>query len=173
MTLPDGRTVQVRTIGRDDAPRLVQAFERLSEESRYRRFLGPRDHLETEMVDYLTRVDHHAHEAMVALDEAGDIVGVARFICSPEDPRSAEVAVTVIDDWQSDGVGTVLMRHLVRRARALEVVRLTGDVLYENLKMHQLLRDFGSLQITRREAGVETFSLQIGDGEGDNHPSPA
>lgn len=163
MALPDGRTVRVRPIRHDDAPRLVQAFERLSDESRYRRFLSPTDHLTTGMVEYLTSVDHLVHEALVALDESGAIVGVARFIRSQDEPWTAEVAVTVVDDWQSDGVGTVLMEQLIHRARELDIARLTGDVLSENLKMHQLLRDFGPLQIINREAGVESFSLPIGD----------
>ena len=119
VTLPDGRRVRVRPIRHEDAPLLLQAFERLSATSRYQRFLGPTDRLSTPMVDYLTSIDHELHEALVAVDESGEIVGVARFIRSLEDTRAAEVAVTVIDDWQSDGVGTVLMERLIPRAREL------------------------------------------------------
>lgn len=135
VTLADHRSVRVRPIRHDDAPLLLQAFERLGDESRYRRFLGPRDHLSTGMVDYLTSVDHDLHEALVAEDGSGGIVGVARFIRSHEHPQTAEVAVTVIDDWQSDGVGTVLMEQLIQRARELGITSFTGDVQCENFSL--------------------------------------
>ena len=70
------------------------------------------------MVRYLTDVDHHDHEAVVALDAATDEgVGVARYVRDPERPTRAEAAVTVTDDWQGRGLGTLLLELLAVRAR--------------------------------------------------------
>lgn len=79
----------------------------MSPESRYRRFLAARDRLSEAELDYLTRVDHHDHEALVALVlETQEGVGLARFVRLPEDPEDAEVAIAVADAWQRRGVGT-------------------------------------------------------------------
>ena len=63
-----------------DRELLLRGFERLVPESRYRRFLPPMPALSEQMVRYLTEVDHHDHEAIIAVDEdTGDGLGVARY----------------------------------------------------------------------------------------------
>jgi GNAT superfamily N-acetyltransferase len=70
------------------------------------------------MVRYLTEIDHHDHEAIIALDEqTGEGIGVARYVRDQERPEVAEVAVTVIDDWQGRGLGTLLLEVISARAR--------------------------------------------------------
>src|SRR5215218_1571067 len=80
LTLRDGARVRVRPIGPGDRDALVAAFDRLSPESRYRRFFGPVNELSPQVLDYLSRVDHVDHEALVALDDEGAIVAVARYV---------------------------------------------------------------------------------------------
>jgi hypothetical protein len=63
-------SVAVRPIEPGDKAGLAAAFERLSDESRYRRFLSPHGRLSQAELRYLTEVDHHDHEALVALDPA-------------------------------------------------------------------------------------------------------
>jgi hypothetical protein len=103
VTLRDGARVTVRPIRPQDAAALRAGFERLSEQSRYRRFLSPMQDLSGSMLRYLTEVDHHDHEALIAVGAEGTLVGVARSVRSHGDPQVAEAAVTVADDWQ--GVG--------------------------------------------------------------------
>jgi GNAT superfamily N-acetyltransferase len=63
-------------------------------------------------------VDHHDHEAIIALDPlTGEGVGVARYVRAGADPEVAEVAVTVVDDWQGRGLGRALLERLAARAR--------------------------------------------------------
>ena len=74
--LRDGSKVRVRQGHSSDRELLLRGFERLSEESRYRRFLAPMPELSESMIRYLTEVDHHDHEALIALDErTGEGVG--------------------------------------------------------------------------------------------------
>ena len=108
---------------------------------------------------YLTEIDHHDHEALVAVDgETGDGVGVARYVRSAEDGESAEAAVAVVDDWQGRGLGHLLLERLVERAREEGVRRFTALVQAENRPAIALLERFGR---TRRSVASGEMVLEI------------
>ena len=144
MTLRDGVRVQLRPIARDDRARLLASFERLSDESRYRRFFSPKSTLSAAELDYFVDVDHKDREAIVAIEPAsGDLLGVARYIRSPADGDVAEVAVTVVDDWQGRGLGRALTDGLASRARHERVRRFRATVLCENRRALALFERAG------------------------------
>lgn len=152
----------IRPLHRDDRGRLNEFFERLSEESRYRRFLSPMEELSSAQLDYLTQLDHHDHEAVVAVDRASDaLVGVARYVRSPTDPDEAEVAVTVADDRQGQGLGTRLLRALVDRAREEGVSRFDAFMLADNVRMRGLLEEVGPIERASVEAGTIELKLPL------------
>src|SRR5207244_7477375 len=116
--LRDGSTVLIRQVRGTDAPLLADGFARLSARSRQMRFLGPKKMLSAAELRYLTQVDHHDHEAIGALSPAeGRGVGVARYIRDADDPRAAEIAVTIADHWQGRGLGPDLLARLSERSR--------------------------------------------------------
>jgi GNAT superfamily N-acetyltransferase len=154
-TLRDGSRVEIRPVRRSDAELLLRGFERLSEESRYRRFLCSMPELSEAMVRYLTDVDHHDHEAVVALDPAtGEGVGVARYVRDGDRRERAEAAVTVIDDWQGRGLGTLLLELLAVRAREEGIDRFTALMLASNDEMMELLQSLGPVRVMDREVGT-------------------
>ena len=111
--------------------------------------------LSESMVRYLTTVDHHDHEALVALDpETGEGVGVARYVRDADDEKRAEAAVTVIDDWQGRGLGTLLLELLAARAREEGITRFTALMLASNDEMMELLDSLGPVRIIDREAAT-------------------
>ena len=55
----------------------------------------------------------------------------------------AEIAFVVIDDYQGQGVGTLLMRHLAVIARAAGLRELIAEVLPENAAMRKVFSKFG------------------------------
>ena len=86
--LRDGASIRVRPIEPGDKPQLQRGFERLSQDSVYKRFLSPLTELRPMDLIYLTEVDHHDHEALIAFDEqTGEPVGVARYVRSATAPR--------------------------------------------------------------------------------------
>jgi hypothetical protein len=84
LSLGDGGVVDVRPLGRHDRAALAEAFARLSPDSRYLRFSTPKPHLTERELDYLVDVDHHAHEALLAIDPVTRRgVAVVRYVRVP------------------------------------------------------------------------------------------
>ena len=120
MTLADGARLRVRPIVPADRGPLAEAFARLSDQSRHRRFLGPKPRLTARELEYLTEIDHVTHEALVAIDEStGQIVGVGRYATGPGGGTVADMALAVADAWQRRGIGHGLAVRLAR-ARAAQ-----------------------------------------------------
>ena len=152
--LRDGARITIRAIEPEDRDDLAAGFQRLSDESRYRRFFGPMKELSERDLDRLTRVDHRDHEALVAVDEAtGDGVGVARYVRT--EPDVAEPAVVVADDWQHRGVGSRLLEALSARAVEEGVVSFRAPVLAQNHDAISLLHHMGETSTTRLGREVE------------------
>jgi GNAT superfamily N-acetyltransferase len=150
--LRDGSRVRIRPIAPSDRAALAAGFARLSPESRFRRFLSPKKELSEQDLDELTQIDHHDHEALVALEAATDEgLGVARFVRTGAD--RAEPAVAVADDWQGRGLGTLLIDALAERAYAEGVRTFRATVLATNARAIGLLEALGETTVTR--AGTE------------------
>lgn len=143
-----GTPVALRRVQPRDSELLLRGFERLSPESRYRRFFGHKSALSPEEVRYLTDCDGPDHFAIAAVIERPDGseegAGVARFIRLPQDPRAAEGSITVIDAFQRRGLGSLLARRLLAAAAEQGVDRLEFLVLSENEPMLVLLRKLGA-----------------------------
>ena len=156
--LRDESWVGIRPIEGSDKDALLAGFNRLSDESRYKRFLTSMDTLTPSQLAYLTDVDHHDHEALVALDLAGGgLVGVGRYV--REDGDRAEAAVTVADDWQGRGLGSALTRVLAGRAIEEGIARFTALLLAQNNEMFGLLEAVGEVEV--RENQGETLQVEV------------
>ena len=133
VTTSGGVELSIRQVRPDDKRLIAEGIERLSPESRYRRFFRPLDRLSERDLVYLTEIDHTDHEALAAIDpETGALVGVARYVRGAE-PHLAEVSVAVGDPWQRRGVATALLERLVERAREAQITHFVALVLDENV----------------------------------------
>jgi RimJ/RimL family protein N-acetyltransferase len=135
--------IRVRPIDWRDRDAFSAWFGRLSDESRRRRFLGPKPRLSGRELTYLTEVDHVSHTALVAVDDAGQMIGEARYATSQPGDRIADFAVTVADEWQGRGVGTRLASRVIEAARANGMTRLTAMTLWDNTAAIALLHRLG------------------------------
>jgi GNAT superfamily N-acetyltransferase len=151
----------VRSIQPDDKDASQGAIARLSEQSRYQRFMSSINELSESQLRYLTEVDHHDHEALIAFDgKSGLGVGVGRCV-RLDDGTSAEAAVTVVDDWQGRGLGTALCRLLAERAREVGIERFTALLLATNDRMHDVLASLGPASVISRDAGTVEVEVAI------------
>jgi GNAT superfamily N-acetyltransferase len=148
-TLRDGRRVEIRAFRPDDQAAMLAAVARTSAHSLYRRFFAvKRDFSEREM-NFFMNVDFINHAALVAVvDEGGRpvIVGGGRYVVV--ELGKAEVAFAVVDQYQGQGIGAALMRHLILMARAAGLQELIAEVLCENRPMLKVFEKSG-LQMTR------------------------
>jgi GNAT superfamily N-acetyltransferase len=148
--LADGSRVTIRPVDPGDKPLIAAAFEELSEQSRYRRFFTPQRALDERQLAYLTEVNHHDHEALLAIDgRTGSCAAVARFV--RVGAEVAEPAVVVADRWQRRGLGTELIERLAERARSEGIARFSAIVLAENRDAIRLAKRLG--EITREDDG--------------------
>lgn len=160
----DGRPYLVRPIRGEDAERLQEFMRGLSEESRYFRFISSLRELPPRMLVRYTQIDYDRELAMVAVvpseqsaakqsagveggshdgaEACGSIIGVARFLLNDE-RDSCEFAVAIADDYQAQGLGSTLMRSIIRVARFRGYERMIGYVLAINAPMLALMRRLG------------------------------
>jgi RimJ/RimL family protein N-acetyltransferase len=143
--LRDGRRVRLREIRPEDREEVRQAFDQLSSESRYTRFMSSVRELSPQMLDRAVRRQTERELALVAETDAPDgidIVADARYYVN-SDGESCECAVIVADDWQRVGLASRLMRELIQGARERGLQRMEGFVLAENRAMLDLARRLG------------------------------
>jgi GNAT superfamily N-acetyltransferase len=160
--LADVRSLEIRPICAEDRVAFLDGYERLGERSRYRRFLTPHGPLTEAELRYFTEVDHHDHEALVAIDPvSGQGVGVARYVRSRVDPAVAELAVAVVDDWQGRGVGTRLANALAARARSEGIRSFTALMLAENELMVSLIKELGVVRDRHLESGTVELTVDL------------
>jgi len=145
----DGTPVTVRPIHAEDAALEAGFVRRLSDESRYMRFMATLRELPAAKLRSLTDVDFVHHVALVATtsrDGQEVLLGVARYIVDP-DGTGCEFAIAVADEWQGSGLAGILMNALMDTARSRGLTRMEGIVLATNRRMLKFVRQLGfSLQ---------------------------
>jgi RimJ/RimL family protein N-acetyltransferase len=162
VVLRDGSVVHIRPISAGDAPALAAAIERLTPESRYRRFFSAVERLDAKTLAYFTDVDHVSHEALVAVDpDHGEFVGVARYVSAETGSDTAEVAMVVADGWHGRGLATVLLAELTTRARRAGVLRFRASCLTMNRQAIDVLESLGPTTLDRSEAGFTDLTIEL------------
>jgi RimJ/RimL family protein N-acetyltransferase len=166
-TLRDGTPIIVRPIAPDDREALRGAFRETSPNTRYLRFLSAIGELSEEMLTYLTEVDQNDHVALVATYTSPDLktergIGVARLVRLEGAHSVAEAAITVVDDMQRRGVGSILATELEGAARARGIHTIRAEVLEDNAVMRGILEAAGAVRCAAREgSGIVSYDIAI------------
>lgn len=145
--LRDGSRARIRPVRPEDKMRIQCGMKLLSAESRYLRFFNDASELSPELLQYLTEVDQTDHVAWIAVNpslpgEPG--MGIARFIRLPDEPHTAEIALTVVDKFQGLGLGAALLNILLVRAEQLNIRTLRAVVLPDNYRVTRWMRRLGA-----------------------------
>ena len=162
--LDNGTRVTIRPIRPDDKDLLARAHGRLSADTVYRRFLGPKPVLSGSELRYLTEVDGRDHVALIAVlaDEPETAVGVGRFVRLRHDPATADFAIVVGDEYQGQGLGRRLGRMLADAARERGIRRFSATTLTENVAAQRLMATISAgLTRGRATAGVSEVYAEI------------
>ena len=160
--LRNGHRVEIRALRPDDRADLITAVGRTSAESFYRRFFGVKHEFTEQEVASFLIIDFIDHVALVAVVEEGErsaIVGGGRYIVV--EPGKAEMAFAVIDEYQGQGIGAALMRHLAAIARRTGLSELIAEVLPGNIPMLRVFEKAGFGFSARHGPGVVHVALRL------------
>ena len=149
--------ITIRPIRPEDEPKLVTFHERLSERSVHLRYASLMKLEQRVAHDRLARIcfiDYDREMALVAEEEAGQILGVGRLTQQPGQ-NEAEFAMLVIDEYQGEGVGTELLRRLVEVGRDEGLDRITADILRQNQAMQRVCEKLGFDLVRGDEPGQD------------------
>ncbi len=143
--LESGLAGLLRPIEPSDRADVERLYGELSERSRRHRFWSAPPRLSTFLLDKLTNADGVDHVAWCFLgDDDPQAVGGASFWRFPDEPDAAEFAVTVMDDAQRHGIGTLLLAKLWLEARARGIARFRAVALLENTRLANWMRAVGA-----------------------------
>ena len=168
VVLRDGGIAHIRPIGPDDAGRLVDFYEKVSDESKYYRFFAPYPRLSDRDVHRFT---HHDYDDRVGLAATvgGEFIATVRYdrvdeagrAVSGRDGTRAEVAFLVQDAHQGRGVASALLEHIGAVARERGILHFTAEVLPANRKMVKVFTDVGYTQRRSFTDGVVHLDLDL------------
>ena len=139
-----------KILEKEDRQKLIEGFKKLSPRSVYHRFFGIMKELSNRQLDGFLDIDNKNHIAWAAFDIIdGETVGVGvgRFRRSKTNPNEAEIALTVIDEYQDLGVGTTLLGILYFLAPKLNVEIFTGIIMGDNTKLINRFKELGAIMI--------------------------
>ncbi|KXK59219.1 GCN5 family acetyltransferase [Micromonospora rosaria] len=159
LVLPDGAEVGVRPATGDDVPALVSLHEMCSARSRQRRYLGGAGLPPVARLRRLAEPERGLTLLATDVDAPGEpVVAMANLLGEGDE---AEVALLVRDDWQRRGLGTALLRRLVRHAEQSGYAALVLHTHAENVPMLRTLRRLGRPAPVDRDGPVLTVTVPL------------
>ncbi len=163
--LKSGRKVLLRPIQSTDEGLVQEFFYSHSEETIYNRYFRSLRALPHDTAQSMVNLDYRKQMAIVATTGRMGrerIVGVGRFAAEGDGQR-AETAYTVGDEFQGQGLGTVLQYHLARYARAVGFKGLTATVLDSNQPVFTLFGKLGPYKKERIDSGIFKLTIDFVD----------
>lgn len=146
--LHNDKELLIRTVQPSDKDRLEAGLEMMSDEALYRRFFMPIKQLSDQQLEFFTSADQLDHIAWGILDAEHMSIpglGIARCVRDKEHAHIAEAAVTIPDDYQGQGYGTLLLAILHISAAQNHMHVLRSIVLSENDGFIRLLKTLGGV----------------------------
>ncbi|MHB1307718.1 MAG: GNAT family N-acetyltransferase [Limisphaerales bacterium] len=159
--LADGSQIALRPIHPTDESRMRDLFYDLSQQTMYYRFMSFRKVIPRREIQEFVYIDHRHDVTIVATVPSAsgeDILAVGSYYLDPK-TNVAEVAFVVRDEWQSRGIGTQLLRHLIQIARRNGIRGFSAEVLNENKAMQAVFNSSNCKLKTRFSGNVTSYEL--------------
>jgi len=163
MALDDGTQINFRPIHPTDEQRMRDLFYALSQQSIYYRWMSHLKRMPRKEIQNYVYIDHRDQVAIVGTlpeSHGEEIIAVGGYFLNPKTNR-AEVAFTVLDDWQNRGIGTYLLRQLIQVAKRYGIAGFTAEVLRQNKVMQTVFHNAGCRVKSHLEEGVYLFELEF------------
>jgi len=155
--LKNGVNITVRPIRPEDAMLEQNFMHRLSDKTKYFRFMKDLHELTPEMIVRFTQIDYDREMAFVAITEDANMpaeLGVGRYMKNP-DGYSADFALVVADDCQGLGVGAKLMKILMQTAKNQGITFFEAEILSANVAMLSLMKKLGfSIEVVAEHTDI-------------------
>ena len=166
----DGQQILLRPIRPEDEPRHSEFFKALTSEDIYFRFFGMVRRPDHTQLARMTQIDYDREMAFVACGGGNceQTLGVARAISDPDNMK-AEFAIIVRSDLKHKGLGSLLLRKIIRYCQSRGVQELVGETLAENTRMMKLARQLGFSLRTSPDDHEIRLHLTLADWV-DQHP---
>jgi AcrR family transcriptional regulator/L-amino acid N-acyltransferase YncA len=162
-------TVWIRLAHPEDAQAVAAMHRRCSDRTLYLRYVSRGDWQEIQM---RRLAGGHSGATLVAIGDDGDVIGLANvFPERPGDEHTAEIALLVEDAHQGAGIGSALLRRMIRLADRLGFAEVVAMVLVENRGMLSLLERTGLRWSTTFDSGMATMRAPLAGQEA--APPPA
>jgi acyl-CoA hydrolase/RimJ/RimL family protein N-acetyltransferase len=161
--LNDGTLLNFRPIHPTDEPRMRDLFYKLSEATIYYRFMSHQKRVSRQQIQDFVYIDHRNDVTIVGtVPEAygEDIIAVGSYYLDPK-TNLAEVAFVVSDKWQNHGIGTFLLKHLMRIARRNGIRGFTAEVLTENKPMQAVINKSNCKIRSRFTGNVHSYEMDF------------
>ena len=165
----NGAVVKIRPIQPNDIQREREFIRHLSPETRYRRFMSTVSELSPAQLEHFTHPDYDREMAYIALvEENGEEkeIGVCRYATNTADEArdTCEFAIVIADEWQRQGLGRELMRHLIAAAKQHGFKTMVGEFLAENSPMLKFVASLGfALSPHPHDHGLKQGVLRLND----------
>ncbi|HSL67375.1 MAG TPA: GNAT family N-acetyltransferase [Actinomycetota bacterium] len=142
VVLRDGSTVRIRPARPGDLARVQDYLLGLSPETRRLRFWAVAVNI-GELAEKIVDVDYRDHLTLLVLrgGDEGTMIGGAQY--SRMDHGRAEIGMSVADEWQGKGIGSILLGQLAQAAGERGVTIFVAEVLPENHGMIGVFRESG------------------------------
>ena len=153
--------VRIRPLQNGDTEIVARFFERLSSESRFRRFNAAKPRLREGELATLARVDARSHSLVAWIEGDPEPAGFAQLVRDADERTHAEIAFAVADVYHRRGIGSALVDRLAADARAAGITHLTATIQSSNTAAFVLVKRVAGPMDIRFEGGEASLIAAV------------
>ena len=138
----NGKVVTFRPLSPKDDEKVLLFYQSLSRETVFFRFFSTKKTIKLRQIRKYTRIDYHK-QIIIVVEYQDIIIGLGHLIATEKDKKSAEMAVILTDAWHHQGIGTELLRYLIKIAREKNLTHLFGTIRRDNINILKTIEKLG------------------------------